>query len=92
MESCPPPQFHPKKTSSFSRDLPQTSNSPEDAPPQQTPARVGGTSHWPAVLLCHLGLPFLEPDLALAILGHCTATPFQLSHTVLVWPSDSPDH
>jgi hypothetical protein len=79
----------PRKTPPYSRDLPQTSNSLGDAPPHLTPARVGGTSHWPVVLLYHLGLPFLEPDSALAIWGHCTATPSQLSHTALAWTDNS---
>lgn len=82
----------PRKTPPYPRDLPQASNRLGDAPPHLTPARVGGTSHWPVVLLYHLGLPFLELDSALAIWGHCTATPSLLSHTALVWTGNSPDH
>lgn len=74
----------PTKTLPCFRDLPQTSNSLGDAPPHQTPARVGGTSHWPVVLLYHLGLPFLESDSALAIWGHCK--PLLSSLATQHWP------
>lgn len=82
----------PSKTPLCSRDLPQTSDSLGDAPPQQTPARVGGTSHWPVGLLCHLGLPFLESDSALAIWGH--RKPLLSSLATQHWPglATPPDH